>query len=153
MEFALELFTPALFSQLRPLLNEHYAELALEDSVNVPSTAPYFSLEDAGLLRVFVAREANDIVGYAFFSVVKNPQYGDALHAKQDLMFLTRAARRGLDGVVFMKWCDEQLKAEGVEVIYRHLNVKQPHDAILTRMGYDLRERVYTRRVNPCAQV
>lgn len=153
MEFALEAFTSELFAELRPVIDEHYAELALAGAVNKPVLNPYFSLQDNGILRVFVARENGAAVGYAFFVVVRNPQYDNALHAKQDLVFLSSAARRGFDGINFMKWCDDQLAAEGVEVIYRHVNVDKPHDLLLLRLGYELREMVYTRRVNLCAQV
>lgn len=146
--FALEVCTAALLAELAPLFERHYAELAPEGGVNVLTTGPYLNLQALGILRVFTARQAGELIGYSFFTVVRNPQYGDALHSKLDLLFLRPESRKGSLGMRFMRWCDEQLAASGVEFAYRHLNVKNDHGALLKRLGYALHEHVYTRRLH-----
>ena len=46
-----------------------------------------------------------------------------------------------------MKWCDQQLKDEGVKFIFQRLNVQRNHGAILLRMGYEPIDMVYRRRI------
>lgn len=155
LRFAREEFTQKLFNEMAPLVEAHYAELAPAGGDNRPRLEPYFALQASGSLRVFTARCGpghGRLVGYGFFLVVPNPQYNNALHSKQDLFFLRDDCRRGIAGFSFMKWCDEQLAAGGVEFAYRHLNVKNDHESLMTRLGYELHERVYTRRFSPCVQ-
>ncbi len=48
-------------------------------------------------------------------------------------------------GLHFLARADEALRAEGVEMIFRHATVKHDHGPMLERMGYALTERVYMR--------
>lgn len=147
-----EVLTVGLFSELRPLFDAHYAELAPEGQPHEPSIDPYLKLQAVGFLRLYTARQSRDhkLVGYAVFIVAPNPQYGGAVHAKQDLMFLSKDYRKGMAGYNFMRWCDDRMKAEGVRFVLRHLDLKNDHASVLERMGYKLHEKVYARRFQSC---
>lgn len=138
-----------VFDEALPLLHLHWKEVAhFKDIPLKPAFAFYAVLEDAGELRTFTARDSSDnaLVGYAVFHVKKSPHYSDSLHAGQDVLFI-HPERRGF-GRQFIAWCDAQLQAEGVNVVYHH--VKQAHNfgPLLERLGYNLVDLIYARKLN-----
>jgi hypothetical protein len=48
----------------------------------------------------------------------------------------------------FIKWCDEQLRAEGVAVVYHHIKAAHNFGPMLERFGYELVDLIYSRRLN-----
>jgi hypothetical protein len=153
ISFARENLSDGLAQELMPLFQKHYSEIAQDGVERKPNTAPYFALQTLGMLRLFTARDASALVGYAVFIMAKNPQHGEALEAKQDLMFLDEGHRRGQNGSGFLKWCDKSLADDGAEVIYQHTSVRLDYGVLLRRMGYEPTDIVYSRRVRKCVLV
>lgn len=156
--FQREISTPDLHRELTPLLREHYVEVAHFKQIPLdPDFGRYDELEKAGILRVFtarrpchIARQAGHIgplIGYAIFIVNRNLHYRRSLQALQDVLFFTSDSRAGLAGFRFIKWCDKQLKAEGVEAVYHHVKLARDFGPVLERLGYEKVESVYARRI------
>ena len=146
--FQREFSGPLLHKELFPLLTAHYDEIAhFKDIKLKPAFDRYDDLEERGALRVFTAREDGRVVGYSIYIITHNLHYSDSLQALQDVLFLIERARAGLTGFKFIKWCDGELAADGVQVVMHH--VKKSHDfsPVLERMGYTKIESVYARRL------
>lgn len=148
LTFAKEHFTDALWAELLPLLAEHWAEIAHYPDIPLSvDRATYDGADAAGLARIYTARREGALLGYALFFVRTNPHYQTSLQASQDVLYLHPSARGGA-GAKFIAWCDEQLRIDGVQAVYHH--VKQAHNfgPLLERMGYELVDLIYARRLD-----
>jgi GNAT superfamily N-acetyltransferase len=143
--FARELWKDAHPEILR-LAKIHFAEIYhfkhLKLDVNVEG---YSAMEEAGSLRVFSARSNGVLVGYATVLVNPSLHCKTSLQAVQDALFV-HPEHRGF-GRKFVAWCDEQLCAEGVEIVFQHVNAQHDFSSMLERLNYELVDKVYARRL------
>lgn len=137
-----------VYEEALPLLTAHWKEIAhYQDIILNPDIETYVKMDDAGMLRAFTARDLNGIlIGYAVFFVRANMHYKDSLQASQDILYIDKN-KRGTGGR-FILWCDEQLKAEGVQVVYHHSKVAHNFGPLLERFGYKLVDYIYGRRLD-----
>jgi GNAT superfamily N-acetyltransferase len=148
MQFQKEQLSADLFAELAPLLNAHYLEIShFQDIPLSPNYEAYQAIADTGGLRVFTARdEDRELVGYCVFFVRHNLHYKSSLQAVQDILFI-RPDQRGT-GARLIKWCDEQLKKEGVQVVYQHVKAAHNFGEMLERMGYEFVDLIYAKRLD-----
>lgn len=111
-----------------------------------PDTKRYLTLEQQGLTRLFTMRLGSQLIGYAVFLVVPHLHYPKLLWAMQDVLYVS-PDHRGPGAVKFILWTDEELKADGVQVIYRHVSERNDYSRTLLRMGYAPCERSYLKRL------
>jgi len=137
-----------VFEEMLPLCELHYKEIAhFKDIPLNPSKEQYLKIEDSGALRVFTARdESNEIVGYGVYFVKHNIRYPSSLQAVQDVLFI-HPKKRGF-GMKFIAWCDEQLRNEGVQVVYHHVKANRNFGPLLERLDYTLVDLIYARRLD-----
>ena len=100
MDFALEALAQVK-REAEPLLQQHYEEIALnKDKIKLnPDWRAYAELDKINALRVFTARKDGKLMGYFVVIVSKSLHYRDHLFANNDIIFLTKAARRGLQAL------------------------------------------------------
>lgn len=148
MAFQREILTFELLAEMMPVLKAHYNEVAhFKDIPLEVDILSYVRLEKAGHLRFFTARDTDGkMLGYANFAVKHNIHYASSLQANQDVLFLDPKARF-LVGARFLIWCDVQLKAEGVQVVYHHVKHALDFSPLLVRLGYAPIETVYGRKL------
>lgn len=140
-----------LWGEMGVLLKQHWAEVAhYKDIPLSPKKEFYEAAERGGALRLFTARQEGVLVGYAAFFVLHHPHYKECLVANQDVLFLTPEVRGKKLGACFIRWCDEQLKTEGVQVVTQHVKAKPELDfgPLLEGLGYELMDKIYTRRLD-----
>jgi hypothetical protein len=136
-----------VLEELKPLLEAHYLEIAhYRDIPLIPDYEGYLRIESTGALRVFTIREDDKLIGYGLFFVKTNFHYSTSLQAVQDILFLSKE-RRG-HGKKFISWCDEQLRSEGVQVVYHHVKAAHNFGALLVRSGYELVDLIYAKRLD-----
>jgi L-amino acid N-acyltransferase YncA len=130
------------------LIRKHYEEIAkYKDIALDPDHETYHAIENAKNLRVFTARDADKkLIGYAVFFMRKNMHYKSSLQAVQDIIYIEKS-RRGF-GQKLIKYCDDQLKAEGVQVVYHHVKTEHNFGPMLERQGYELIDLIYGRRLD-----
>lgn len=162
MRFQRETLSVSLFEEMKPLLEKHFHEIAHYQDIPLdPAIDQYLALERAGALRVFTARgliraqnedgnweEKEILAGYCIFFVRHNLHYQGSLQASQDILFVYPAFRHAGFGSKFISFCDDELRKEGVQVAYHH--VKQAHNfgPLLERIGYQLVDLIYGRRLD-----
>lgn len=149
MEFDTEAFA-GIKRQIEPLIKSHWEEIALnKDSIKLnPDWKEYARLSDSGALRIYTAREDGDLVGYFVVIVSKSIHYKDHLFANNDIIFIDKEHRKGTAGIRLIKYAVEQLEAEGITLININTKVHQAFDVVLERQGFNLIERVYSKKVN-----
>ncbi len=86
-------------------------------------------------------------MGYQVFFLKANAHYKSSLQAVQDILFLDERIRKGFTGYRFIRYCDEKLKDEGVQVVYQHVKSKHDFGRVLERLGYELQDLIYSRRL------
>lgn len=150
MTFQREFMSDELVDEIFPLLEQHWREIAhFQDIPLKPDWESYGKLESAGLLRVFTARDTEQkLIGYAAFFVRPAMHYMSSLQAMQDVIYVDPARRAGGLGARLIIWCDEQLKAEGVQAVYHHVKAAHNFGPLLENMGYQLVDLIYTRRLD-----
>lgn len=143
-----EPLTDALWDEAMPLLEAHWREIAHFPDIPLdPDRAVYAACEAAGILRCFTVRSDGALAGYALFTVRRNPHYRSSMQASQDVIYIAPTARGGA-GYRFIRWCDEQLAAEGIQVVYHHIKAAHNFGPMLERMGYELVDLIYAKRLD-----
>jgi hypothetical protein len=70
------------------------------------------------------------------------------LQATQDILFVLPEYRKGRVGIGLIKYCDQQLGAEDVQVVYQHVKLAHNFGPVLERMGYEAVDIIYAKRLN-----
>lgn len=134
--------------EMKPLFDEHYDEIEkFKDIKFDPDLTKYKALEDLGFLYLFTARVDSKLVGYALFFVDLNLHYKNSVQAHQDAMFV-RSDFRGKTGYNLIKFCDEELKKVGVQVVYHHVKAEHDFGKLLERIGYKLSYKLFAKRLD-----
>lgn len=138
-----------LVGEIAPLLRSHHGEVAPFPEIPLePNIPAYCGAEDAGLLRCYTLRETGILVGYSVHFVVPNPHYASSRQATADTIFVKPQYRDRGRGLALLRFADEQLAQEHVEVAYQHVAVGRDFGPVLTRfMGYRPIATVYGKRL------
>jgi GNAT superfamily N-acetyltransferase len=146
--FAREPISQEFLDSLVPLLIKNFNETAyFKDLKLMPDLGIYHTLEKAGILRIYTARSDGKLAGYSIFSVCGHSHYMTSIVAKEEVLFIDPAYRRGMLGDRMIKFCDDQLTAEGVHVIYHTVTVLRDWSPLLLRNGYELCDKTYAKKV------
>jgi GNAT superfamily N-acetyltransferase len=135
---------------LRPILEEHWKELALYDDIPLdPDYGVYNSLEQAGVLRVYTVRHSVEgLVGYAVYFVRRHHHYKRHTWAISDVILVRSAHRNAGVGNALFDFLERALKAEGVDVIHTMTKAAHPELAyLLEARGHIKAEVCYSLRL------
>jgi GNAT superfamily N-acetyltransferase len=144
-----ETLAQCLDDHTRTLLLMHWTEVAPHQDIPLdPDYDTYYRLEAAGCLRVYILREHGIAMGYAVFTVLPNMKYRTSIHAMADLLFLAPHLRKQGLGREFLAWVDDQLRAEGVQIVRQGVERTYDFSSLLDSLGYELEGRVYARRLD-----
>lgn len=147
MQFRSEKIKDVL-EEAKPLLVAHWEEIAhYKDIPFDPDYDQYLKLEELGITRSYSARTEDGIlIGYAVFVIKYNLHYKTSLQALQDIVYLDPKHRGA--GFFLIKFCDAELKKEGIQVVVQHVKAAHNFGPALVRMGYELQDLIYTKRLD-----
>lgn len=138
-----------LWDEMRPLLELHWREVAHYQDIELePDVDAYADVEAAGQMRLFTARDRGRLVGYAAFFVRPSHHYASSLQALQDVLYLHPDYRRGRAGATLIRVAETRLRAEGVQVVYHHAKRISQVGELLERLGYELVDEIYAKRLD-----
>lgn len=127
--FALETYE-SVEAEIRPMLPEHWAELAVHHDIPLdPDYDLYQRMSAAGVMLFYTARSLGELIGYAIFTVAKNPHYRRHTWAVSDILWVHPSFRQIGVGRAFMNFWDGSLRARGVDVV--HVNAKVAAPALM----------------------
>lgn len=152
MIFAQETYE-MIHEEIKPLIAKHYEEIAKYKDIPLdPDWSTYQAMESLGILKIFSCRlpateemGKGELVGYALYFVRKHLHYSSMLLAQQDILFIAKEHRG--KGMVFIDWCDQRLKEMGCDVTMQHVKSTHNFGRMLERIGYELMDLIYTRRL------
>lgn len=134
-----------IWLEVRELTKAHQAEVGfLGEEHFEPDLERYKVAELCS--KTYTARVDGKIVGYANFFVHPHHHYPKTSWAVQDVLFMEKSFR-GITAVKFIEWSDCELRAIGVNVVYRHVTAKCDYSRVLESFGYQLIEAGYARRL------
>lgn len=153
MRFQREHYSAGLISEMLPLWRKHHDEIAGRCYGPLdPDLGTYERLDAMGLLRIYTARFEeglvdNELAGYQVFGVSMHPHSRETKQAVQDVLYLLPAARKGLVGYNFLKWCVDELKQEGVMVVFQHISAGRDIRSLMGRLDFKIVDHVYGREL------
>ncbi len=146
--FRQEIFS-SISDELQPLLEAHYHEVASYSDIPLHiDYAKYYAAEMHGMLRVYTVRLDDALVGYASFSLCTSLHCCDSTQAHHDSLYLDPSQRTGRTARLFIDWCDQRLKAEGVQVVSQSVRSTHDYGPLLKTLGYELKSHTYARRLD-----
>lgn len=136
-----------LWNEIQPLLQAHALEVShFKDIPLNPDKDLYHMMEIIGAARVYTARRRDArLLGYSIFFVRRSMHYA-SIQAANDIIFIDKE-ERGF-GARFIAWCDEQLRAEGVQVVRHHIKAAHNWGKVVERQGYELEDLIYVKRLD-----
>jgi GNAT superfamily N-acetyltransferase len=148
LRFAVETMAQ-VWDDMQPLLERHWREIAhYQDIPLEPDRQGYATAERNGNLRIFTLRRDDELIGYAVYFVRQNLHYKSSKQASQDILFLAPEYRRGRLGMHLIEFSDECLGDEGVQATYHHVKAAHNFGPLLERMGYQLVDLIYAKRLD-----
>lgn len=143
-----ELFS-SVIDEAMPLLVLNWDEIETHKHIPLDvDVETYCKLQDADLLRIFTVRKDEILIGYACFVVATSMHHRGSKQARQDVVFVLPEYRRANIGIGLIKFCDEQLQAEGVQMVYQFVKRTRDFSAVLAHLGYEQIETVHAKRLN-----
>lgn len=149
--FAEEEFKAGSEKEIGDLTSAHWEEIGREGYPLKPAWEAYVCLSLNGNLKYYTARESSVLVGYAVFVVTDNPHCVGSRVASQDALYLSKSSRKGSVGLKFIKFCDEMLSADGVELVTHTSTARRDIGPIFKRIGYKAIGTNYERRLGQWA--
>lgn len=133
--------------ELGVLFDEHYdINCPMPDKLKAePDWERWFQLQDMDMFRLFTARKNSRLIGYIFLFIAPSFQYKTHLFAVVDMIYVRKQNRASGAGYYLLKYAEDYIKQLGVSVMGISTTVDAPFDKLLNRLGYELRERSYSK--------
>lgn len=137
---------PAFLEEVKPLLPEHYAELALnQDRVPLaPQYDEYLRRDSLGMVLTIALRDAGALVGYFVGFVAPGLHYSTCLTLQLDIFWIHPDHRGQKGGVMLFKAMEAEAKRRGVQRLFVGSKTHLPADYLFEKLGYVKVESVYS---------
>ena len=147
--FACESVDDVLGSISGTLMRAHFEEVGhYQDLLIDPDFDRYRQIERDGKLRIHTVRMGYDLVGYGIYIVATNIHYRTVLYGQQATLYMSPWVRKGWTGLRFLRWSEERLREDGCVVVSQHVKSRHDFGAVLVRLGYELQDSIYTKRLD-----
>jgi GNAT superfamily N-acetyltransferase len=137
------------FDEAQKLLQLHWEEIApYQDLFRLdPRVEVYQALQDNDALAIVTARDDGKLVGYFIMFCQRHPHYASTKVAVEDIKFLDQKYRGGT-GLKMIKFAERLARQLGCKVIFQRSKAKSEHGPMYARLGYDLIDEVYAKRLD-----
>lgn len=135
-----------VIEEIKPLLRLHWQEVAHYLDIELDPDWDFYLTSPS--VRVFTARDDGQLIGYGVFFIGPNRHYKQSIQAVQDILFLHPEYRGGRTGYKLIKFCDEEARKEGAQVIYHHTKARHDFGPLLGHLGYELVDFIYGHRLD-----
>lgn len=143
--FAIELFSD-VYGELKPLLEEHYAEISTHKDHGVPlepMEEVYRSRQADGSLMIVIGREDGQIVSYFVCFVAPGLHYRSCLTCTPDIFFVAPEKRNGTLGMRMFRFVEKELVRRGVQRWSVGSKVQHDASALFRYLKFEPVEMMY----------
>lgn len=144
-----ESFYDILQKDLKPLLDLHWEEIALDkDAIKLnPDFDLYISMEEQKMLSTITVREEGKLIGYQLAILSYNMHYKDSYEALVDIYYIHPDYRKGRVGIKLFKYCEEVYREKGVNKISTACKLHHDVGSVFLYLKYKETERVFTKLI------
>ncbi|ARU23737.1 hypothetical protein RSSE_c3356 [Ralstonia solanacearum] len=143
--FAIELFSD-VYGELKPLLEEHYAEISTHKDHGVPlepMEEVYRARQADGSLMMIIGREDGQIVAYFVCFVAPGLHYRSCLTCTPDIFFVAPEKRTGTMGMRMFRFVEKELTRRGVKRWAVGSKVQHDASALFRYLKFEPVETMY----------
>lgn len=147
--FGLEPYA-SVIDDIRPLLAEHWRELAMyQDSIPLePDFDKYRLLCDAGVLKIYTARDDGDLIAYSIYVITQRHMHYLHRWAINDIVFVKPEHRNFGVGTGLYEFLETDLARGGPIVITTETKADHPELAgLLLSRGHSIVGTVLSKRL------
>ena len=140
---------PPFLEEVKPLLQLHYEELALNKDVVPldPQYDEYLRRDAAGMVMVVTLREQGKLAGYFVGFVAPGLHYQTCLTLHLDIFWVHHDHRGKMGGVKLFKAVEAEAKRRGVQRIFTGSKCHKDASWLFERLGYTEVERTYSKMI------
>jgi len=142
-----ERLTEKLIGELNPIIEAHKDEVASFDLPLCVNWQAYDKLQEAGHLKLFVARDEGIIVGYCSCFIHSNMHYSTSLQCFVDAVYLDPEYRGKMLGIKLFRHVEDIMTSSGIDIIQYHVKVQHDFSPVLSRLGYAFVEKIMAKRI------
>lgn len=137
---------PEFLEEVKPLLPEHYAELALnQDRVPLsPQYDEYLRRDALGMVLTVTVRDAGKLVGYFVGFIAPGLHYSTCLTLQLDIFWIHPEHRGQKGGFMLFKAMEAEAKRRGIQRLFVGSKCHLPADWLFEKLGYQKVESVYS---------
>lgn len=143
--FQEESFNDSLKELISLMMRNHEETGIYNDMPFRPDLRRLVFLENEGNLKFMSIRLEGEIIGYSVFFIDDEILQTGIKSATQSATFVDKE-HRGI-GIAFIKFCDDILKKQGLNSVWRQASEKLDVGSVYERLGYTLIEKSYLRRL------
>jgi N-acetylglutamate synthase-like GNAT family acetyltransferase len=135
--------------ELKPMLELHYQELALDkDKVPLsPQYDIYIQRERLGELIMMAARKDGELIGYFFGFISPGLHYSTCLTCIMDIFYIHPDHRGSMCGVRLFKTVEKELKRRGVDRWFVGSKCHLDASWLFERLGFERVEVTYSKYI------
>lgn len=143
-----EYVTRELIAELEPLLNDHWAEVEIYESIKMDPDWPMIQcLQDQELFYFYTARANGELLGYIGYIVSPSIHYKHSKHALCDLVYVRPQHRGRFLLSKLLRHAEQEFIKLNVINVGHGLKIHHDFGNILSRQGYHLEEHYYSKRI------
>lgn len=138
MTAQVEDFSEAIIAEVKPLLQRHYEEIAIDrNEVPLdPDWSRYWGMACAGSLSCVSLRTNGTLVGYCIMIVGSELHYKSTLAATMDIFWLAPEHRGGSGGLRLFRAVEKELRRRGVRRVYMGSKLHRDSSRLFTALQY-----------------
>ncbi len=106
----------------------------------------FSALEAQGDLAFMTITYENVVVGYSIFFLDHEIIQKDIKSATQSMVYIDKEHRGMGVGYAFIEFCDDILKKQGINSVWRQASAKFDAGPVYEKLGYKFVEKAYLRR-------
>lgn len=148
LKFAVESGKPEI-ERLTGLIQQHLIDVRGDDHDSTVDLDWYVDQNEQNLLMFCTARDdvTGDLVGYSTVFFYHEKHKDRRLEANVDSVFILPDYRKGMNGVRFLRYIEQQAKIRGASCLYQSTTPAINFGSLLDRMGYDLTTLTYCKEL------
>lgn len=128
-----------------PLLAEHREELATDKARMIlkPDRERYLTLDELGMLMVIGVFKGGELIGYSASIVHANLHYSDLIMCQNDVLFITKAHRKGPLGLKLIRATERMGRERGADIMLWHAKPDTALNDIMPRLGARVQDIIW----------
>jgi GNAT superfamily N-acetyltransferase len=138
-----------VIEEMKPLLEEHYQEVAMyQEVVNFnPNYELYETMADQGIVDFFTCRKDGELIGYCVTFLQMNPHYQDHIYAVNDVIYVAPEHRHTEVAPEMITRLEDRMIEKGVSVMSFHMKIFKPFESLMDALAFDKAEYVFMKLI------